>query len=136
VKVKNAFAGDLDTLERLPLRSVNGQIVPLGDVATLQFVEGPAQINRDKQSRRLVIEFNVRGRDLVSVVRDAQAAVRTRAATPAGYRVEWGGTFKHYEEARERLFVVVPLALALILYLLWLAARLVIGDAPYYGIKP
>ena len=127
VKAKSTYGGDLDVLSGLPLRSVSGQIVPLGDVATLAFVDGPAQINREKQSRRVVVEFNVRGRDLVSVVRDAQAAVKDRAAAPAGYRVEWGGTFQHYEEARGRLLIVVPLALALILYLLWLA---------FYDVKP
>ena len=121
VKARSAFEGDLVTLASLPLRSVSGQIVPLGDVATLQFIEGPAQINRDKQSRRIVVEFNVRGRDLVSVVRQAQAAVASQAAIPAGYRVEWGGKFEHYQEARDRLLIVVPIALALILYLLWLA---------------
>lgn len=121
VKVASRFEGDLDALGRLPLRSVSGQIVPLADVASLQFVDGPAQINRDKQSRRIVVELNVRGRDLVSVVRDAQAAVQSHVPLPAGYRVEWGGKFEHYQEARGRLLVVVPIALALILYLLWLA---------------
>ena len=127
VKAKNAFGGDLDTLAGLPLRSMSGQIVPLGDVATLEFTEGPAQINRDKQSRRIFVEFNVRGRDLVSVVHDVQAAVSRQGATPTGYRVEWGGKFEHYEEARARLLIVVPIALALILYLLWLA---------FYDVKP
>ena len=127
VKVKNAFDGDLDALAGLPLRSMSGQIVPLGDVATLEFAEGPAQINRDKQSRRIFVEFNVRGRDLVSVVHDAQAAVVRQATTPTGYRVEWGGKFEHYEEARARLLIVVPIALTLILYLLWLA---------FYDVKP
>jgi cobalt-zinc-cadmium resistance protein CzcA len=137
VKAKSPYAGDLDALASLPLRAASGQIVPLGDVATLAFVDGPAQINRDKQSRRIVIEFNVRGRDLVSVVRDAQRAVQQHAAPPAGYRVEWGGKFEHYEEARNRLFVAVPIALALILYLLWLAfydvrpALLIFANVPF-----
>jgi len=129
MKVKTAapFDGDLDALAALPLRAVNGQIVPLGDVASLEFVEGPVQVNREKLARRLVVEFNVRGRDLVSVVREAQAAVRQHAQPAAGYRVEWGGKFEHYEEVRGRLLVVVPLALALILYLLWLA---------FYDVRP
>jgi cobalt-zinc-cadmium resistance protein CzcA len=140
VKVPTAFDGDLDALGALPLRSVSGQIVPLADVATLEFVDGPAQINRDKQSRRLIVEFNVRGRDLVSVVEDAQRAVRARAQVPTGYRVEWGGTFEHYNDARARLAIVVPLALGLILYLLWLAfyamrpALLIFANIPFAAI--
>jgi cobalt-zinc-cadmium resistance protein CzcA len=100
---------------------VSGQIVPLGDVAELRFTEGPVQISRDRQSRRLTVEFNVRGRDLVSVVAAAQSAVAAGAALPVGYRVEWGGQFEHFAAARDRLAVVVPLSLALIFFLLWLA---------------
>jgi len=123
VKTRHDFAGDLEPLRMLPLRSVSGQVVPLGDVAELTFLEGPAQVSRESQSRRLTVEFNVRGRDLLSVVRDAQVAVDKQVALPTGYRAEWGGQFEHYTEARARLLVVVPLAFALILFLLWLAFR-------------
>jgi heavy metal efflux system protein len=125
IKTRHGFTGELDALKALPLRAVTGQIVPLGDVADLRFVTGPAQISRDKQSRRLSVELNVRGRDLVSVVAEAQAAVAKAAPLPKGYRLEWGGQFRHYEEARARLLVVVPLALGLILLLLWMAFRAV-----------
>jgi cobalt-zinc-cadmium resistance protein CzcA len=123
IKSKHGFSGDLEALRTLPLKSVSGQIVPLGDVAELRFQKGPAQISRDKQSRRLTVELNARGRDLGSVVRDAQAAVAQRVTLPSGYRLEWGGQYQHFEEARRRLLVVVPLALSLILFLLWLAFR-------------
>lgn len=121
LKIGHGFAGDLARLAALPLRSVSGQIVPLGDVAELSFREGPAQVSREGQSRRLAVEFNVRGRDLGSVVRDAQAAVARDLRPPTGYRVEWGGQFQHYAEAKARLSLVVPLAFALILFLLWTA---------------
>jgi cobalt-zinc-cadmium resistance protein CzcA len=123
VKMEHGFDGELESLASLPLKSVSGQIVPLGDVADLSFRKGPAQISREDQSRRLTVEFNVRDRDMVSVVRDSQAAVQNLVALPAGYRVEWGGQFRHYEEARERLSVAVPAALLLILFALWLAFR-------------
>ncbi|WAS96226.1 efflux RND transporter permease subunit [Nannocystis punicea] len=113
--------GDLDSLSAIPLRANTGQIVPLGDVATLQRVTGPVLVNRDKQSRRVIVEFNVRGRDLVSTVADAQAAIAAAVTLPVGYRVEYGGTFEHYVAARDRLAVVVPLALALIVFMLWTA---------------
>lgn len=121
VKVNHGFSGDLDPLYRLPLRSMSGQIVPLGDVAELEFVTGPAQVSRSSHSRRIGVEFNVRGRDLLSVVHDAQAAVAAEVKLPVSYRNEWGGQFEHYEEAKARLAFVVPVSLALILFLLWLA---------------
>lgn len=120
IKSRHGFDGDLDALKTLPLKSVSGQIVPLGDVAELRFLTGPVQISRNNQSRRLSVEFNVRARDLVSVVADAQAAAQG-ITLPKGYRIEWGGQFEHYTEARDRLLVVVPMALALIGFLLWLA---------------
>ena len=119
VKTAHDYAGDLAALESLPLNAVNGQVVPLGDVAALAFSTGPALVNREAQSRRIVVEFNVRGRDLLSVVSDAERAAR-RVSIPTGYRLEWGGQFRHYEEAKQRLALVVPLALGLILFLLWI----------------
>jgi cobalt-zinc-cadmium resistance protein CzcA len=121
LRVDHGFTGDLRALAALPLRAQTGQLVPLGDVAELVFRRGPALVNRDKQSRRVVIEFNVRGRDMVSVVHDVQARIAETIALPAGYRVEYGGTFQHYLAARDRLMIVVPLALALIVFLLWMA---------------
>jgi cobalt-zinc-cadmium resistance protein CzcA len=123
VKTDHGFDGELDALAGLPLKSLTGQVVPLGDVATLEFAKGPAQVSREDQSRRLTVEFNVRGRDLLSVVREAQARVSAAVRPPMGYRLQWGGQFEHYDEAKSRLFLVVPLALLLILFLLWLAFR-------------
>ncbi|HXK17035.1 MAG TPA: CusA/CzcA family heavy metal efflux RND transporter, partial [Polyangiaceae bacterium] len=121
VKTAHDYAGDLSALEGLPLKALSGQTVPLGDVATLSFSTGPAQISREAQSRRLTVEFNVRGRDLLSVVHDAKNAVEHASKLPLGYRIEWGGQFEHYEDAKQRLMILVPLALALILFLLWMA---------------
>ncbi len=123
VKVAHGYAGDLEPLRALPLRSVTGQIVPLGDVATLELRPGPAEIAREAQSRRISVEFNVRDRDLLSVADDARRAVDAKLALPVGYRPEWGGQFQHYTEAKHRLAVVVPMALLLIGFLLWMAFR-------------
>ncbi len=123
IQMAHAFAGDVDVLRALPLRSVTGQVVPLGDVADLSFVNGPSQISRESQSRRLTVELNVRGRDMLSVVKECEAAVKRDVALPTGYRTEWGGQFEHYIEAKHRLLIVVPIALGLILFLLWLAFR-------------
>ncbi|MEY4508652.1 MAG: hypothetical protein RLZZ450_774 [Pseudomonadota bacterium] len=121
VKTNHGFDGDLASLLGLPLRSLSGQVVPLGDVAELFFTKGPAQVSRESQSRRITVEFNVRGRDLLSVVHDAQRVTERALSLPTGYRAEWGGQFEHYQEAKGRLMVVVPLSLSLILFLLWLA---------------
>ncbi len=121
VKTRHDYAGDLEPLRMLPLRSVSGQVVPLGDVAELKFLEGPLEVNRENQSRRIIVEFNVRGRDLLSVVADARDAIAKHVTLPTGYRAEWGGQFEHYTKAKARLFVVVPIAFALILFLVWLA---------------
>ncbi|HEX2571105.1 MAG TPA: CusA/CzcA family heavy metal efflux RND transporter [Polyangia bacterium] len=116
-------SGGLDALRALPLKSNTGQVVPLGDVAEVRIEQGPALVNREQLSRRLTVEFNVRGRDLVSVVEAAQATVAREVTLPPGYRIEWGGEFQNYLSARHRLAIVVPLALLLIVFLLWLAFR-------------
>ncbi|HVV48650.1 MAG TPA: CusA/CzcA family heavy metal efflux RND transporter [Polyangia bacterium] len=140
VKTALQFAGELDPFRALPLKSTSGQIVPLGDVADVALEKGPSLINRDKQSRRLVVEFNVRGRDVVSAVQEARAAVAGKVKPPQGYRIEWGGQFQNYASARARLAVVVPLALGLILFLLWLAfgqmkpALLVFANVPFAAV--
>jgi cobalt-zinc-cadmium resistance protein CzcA len=134
------YQGNLDVVRALPLKSTPGQIVPLGDVADVTLEQGPSQVNRDKQSRRFIVEFNVRGRDVISTVEEARAAVAERVKLPAGYRIEWGGQFHNYATARARLAVVVPLALGLIVFLLWLAfgkvrpALLVFANIPFAAV--
>ncbi len=123
VRTDHRFAGDLESLKALPLRAFSGQVVPLGDVARIEFITGPSQVSREGLSRRLTVEFNVQQRDLLSVVKEAQRRVANEVRLPVGYRMEWGGQFQHYLEARARLYVVVPLALALILFMLWLTFR-------------
>jgi cobalt-zinc-cadmium resistance protein CzcA len=113
--------GDLEALSSLPLRTMSGHVVPLGDVAALRFEDGPASIDREAQARRIVVEFNVEGRDLASVVADARAAVAAKIDHGPGYRIDWGGTFRHYEQAKTRLLWVVPVALGFIVFLLWSA---------------
>jgi heavy metal efflux system protein len=123
VKTAHHFNGDLEPIASLPLKSVSGNVVPLGDVAELAFARGPAQVSRQNQSRRLTVEFNVRGRDLLSVVQEAREKVGTSVRLPVGYRADWGGQFEHYEQAKSRLLVVVPVALFSIVFLLWAAFR-------------
>jgi cobalt-zinc-cadmium resistance protein CzcA len=134
------YQGSLDVVRALPLKSALGQMVPLGDVADVALETGPSLVSRDKQSRRLMVGFNVRGRDVVSTVEDARAAVTSQVQLPVGYRIEWGGQFQNYAAARARLAIVVPLALVLILLLLWFAfgkakpAVLVFANIPFAAV--
>lgn len=97
--------------------------IPLSQLATITVEEGPAQISRDRISRRINVEANVRGRDLASFVAEAQAALEREVELPPGWTVEWGGQFENLEAASERLTVLVPLALLLIFVLLYSTFR-------------
>jgi cobalt-zinc-cadmium resistance protein CzcA len=82
-------------------------------------VDGPAAINREWARRRIVVQTNVRGRDVGSFVADARRAIEEKVELPPGYYIRFGGQFEHLERARNRLYLVVPLALALIFILLY-----------------
>jgi cobalt-zinc-cadmium resistance protein CzcA len=105
---------------RLPVGSFEGQLVPLGQVAQVAEVDGPAQISRAGMQRRLRIEVNIRGRDLVSFVDEARRTVSRDVPLAAGYRLEWGGQFENFERATARLAIVLPLSLAIIFGMLFL----------------
>lgn len=102
---------------RLPL--ANGQSVALAQLAQLEVVDGPVKIEREQSSRMAVVRANVRGRDLVGFVAQAQSAVAQRIQLPAGYRLTWGGQFENQQRAAARLSLVVPVALVLIVGLLF-----------------
>ena len=123
VKLAPEAVQNLDRVRALPLRSNTGQVVPLGDVAEVRIEVGPNLVNREALSRRQTVEFNVRGRDSVSTVEAARAAVGRAVQLPPGYRLVWGGQFQNFLSARARLLVVVPVALGLIFFMLWMAFR-------------
>ena len=96
-------------------------LVPLSEVASIEQTEGPAQVRRENLTRTVRVEVNLRGRDLVSWVHEAQAKVADRVKLPSGYEVTWGGQFENFERAQKRLGLVVPVALAIIFgMLLWM----------------
>ena len=120
VRLPEARRDDLRALERLPIPLPNGGFVPLAEVAELSISPGPNQVSRENGKRRIVVTANVRDRDLGGFVSDAQAAIR-EVQIPAGYWLDYGGTFEQLESASKRLSIVVPVTLALILGLLVLA---------------
>ncbi|MCS6915292.1 MAG: CusA/CzcA family heavy metal efflux RND transporter [Myxococcales bacterium] len=104
-----------------------GQLVPLAQVADIRESEGPAVINREGLERRVMVEANIRGRDLVSYVHEAQMRVHSQLKLPQGYHLEWGGQFENFTRAKNRLKLVVPMALGIIFGMLFL----MFGDARY-----
>jgi cobalt-zinc-cadmium resistance protein CzcA len=97
-----------------------GGSVPLAELAQIIETEGPVQISRDNARRRIVVEFNIKGRDTGSVVADGQRLLSSRLALPPGYYATWGGTFENQERAMQRLLLIVPVTLALVYLLLFL----------------
>jgi cobalt-zinc-cadmium resistance protein CzcA len=95
--------------------------VPLSSVATVEVAPGPNQISRENGKRRIVVTANVRERDLGSFVADAQRAVAEKVRLPPGYWIGWGGQFEQLVSATKRLTIVVPVALALVLLLLFMS---------------
>jgi cobalt-zinc-cadmium resistance protein CzcA len=121
VRLPEAMRANIDGFAQLPLPLPGGGHVPLGEVAALELAPGPNQINRENGKRRVVVTANVRGRDLGSFIAELQSRVGNEADLPSGYWVGYGGTFEQLQSASRRLSIVVPLTLALILGLLWLA---------------
>ena len=95
--------------------------VPLGELARVELVSGYNQVNRENGKRRVVVTANVRGRDLGSFVRDVRSVISEQVEIPAGYWIDYGGTFKNLESASKRLSIVVPVTLLLIIGLLFMA---------------
>jgi cobalt-zinc-cadmium resistance protein CzcA len=104
---------------QLRIPTPDGQAVALSQLAHLEVTDGPVKIEREQSSRMSVVRANVRGRDLVGFVADAQAAVAQKVVLPAGYSLTWGGQFENQQRAAARLGLVVPLALALIVGVLF-----------------
>ncbi|BAW80625.1 CzcA family heavy metal efflux pump [Candidatus Nitrosoglobus terrae] len=138
VRLPEQYRVDIETLSRLPIllpaipptqqapgqvtaQAIGAAYVPLSTVAEIQIQSGPNQITRENGKRRIVTTFNVRGRDLGSVVAEAQAKIQKQIMLPAGYWIHWGGEFELMIEAANRLTIVVPITLLLIFLFLYSA---------------
>ncbi len=109
----------LDNVKNLYINSPSGNQIPLDQVADISLKEGPNQIQRDDTKRRIIIGFNVRDRDVKSIVDEIKRKIEARINLPAGYYVTYGGQFENLVKARQRLSVAVPIALLLIFVLLF-----------------
>ncbi|OOQ57367.1 efflux RND transporter permease subunit [Mucilaginibacter pedocola] len=136
VRLPDALRQDLEVIQNLPIllpedndpsdlvrnaQHVRPTYIPLKEVAKLEIKDGPNQISRENGKRRIVVQSNVRGRDISSFVEDARTVLDQKLKLPTGYWLEWGGQFKNLEEAKVRLSLVVPACFFMIFLLLFSA---------------
>lgn len=119
VRLDSAHRASFEDVGDLYVPTPTGNQIPLDQVASVSFQQGPAQISRDDGKRRIVIGFNVMDRDIQSVVSEIQDKLNQEVSLPAGYYYTFGGTFENLEKANARLKIAVPIALALIFLLLY-----------------
>ncbi|MBX3183144.1 MAG: efflux RND transporter permease subunit [Polyangiaceae bacterium] len=123
LRIDDAYRTNEEALGKMLVAAANGDRVPLGQLAHIRTIDGPSTIQREWGKRRIVIQANVRGRDLGSFVAEARTKIDREVERPSGYFVRYGGQFEHLERARARLLIVVPIALGLILTLLLFTYR-------------
>lgn len=121
VRLAERFRENRETIADLRLQAPSGAWVRLGDVAEVSIASGPPQVRRDDVQRRVVIQANVQGRDMGSVVADIRQAIAEQVDLPTGYSVDIGGQFENQQRAQKRLSMVVPVSLGLIALLLYFA---------------
>ena len=121
VRLPETIRRDVENLAFLPVPLANGDYVPLEEIAELKLAPGPAQISRENGKRRVVVTANVRGRDLGSFVAEAQSRIQERVKLPPGYWLNYGGTYEQLQSATQRLSLVVPITLGMILAILVMA---------------
>jgi len=121
VRLSEEDRGDLETIKNLPVGLTGNATSKLSSLADLKFQETFGSVNRENSSRRAAVLINLRGRDVESFVNEAQAKVLAEVKIPEGYFIEWGGNFKNLNQARSRLLILTPVALALVLMMIFAA---------------
>jgi cobalt-zinc-cadmium resistance protein CzcA len=140
VRMQPKDRDDVTRISELRISNGDGRAVPLSEVADIRMEPGPSTIEREEGKRVILVQANVRGRDLASFVLAAQHAVDTQVRFPPGYTVSWGGSFKNLQDAMARLYVVVPISLVVIFALLYLMfgnaslAALIFCNVPFAAI--
>ncbi len=119
VRLNQSSRASIDDIRRLYVTTSAGRQIPIEEIADVQIKVGPNQIQRDDTKRRIVIGLNVRGRDVESIVNELKQKIEAKVKFQPGYRITYGGSFENLEEAKQRLSIAVPVALALIFVLLY-----------------
>lgn len=119
VRLDKDYRQNLDDVKSLSVAAPNGEQIPFEQLADISIKSGPAQVSREDTKRRITIGFNVRNRDVESVINDVTAKINKQVSLPTGYYVSYGGQFKNLEAAKDRLAIALPVALLLIFVLLF-----------------
>ena len=128
---------NVEAIQRMPIRSSTGALVPLSRVASVELEEGYTFVRREELSRYAVLQMDVQGRDIDGFVNEANARIREAVQIPAGYRIDWGGAFENQQRALAKLAIIVPITIGLIFLLLYMAfnslvyAGLIIANVPF-----
>ncbi|MEO5685068.1 MAG: CusA/CzcA family heavy metal efflux RND transporter [Chitinophagaceae bacterium] len=121
VRLKGDLNKDITDVQNLLVPTPQGTQIPLYQLAAIQVTDGPNQVQREDAKRRIVVGFNIRGRDVQSIVDELQRKVEQQLKFPAGYYVTYGGAFENLRAAKQRLLIAVPVSLVLIFLLLYFA---------------
>ena len=137
VRLARGFRADPAAIAAIPIRTGEGALVPFSQVATIELDEGYSFVRRESLQRYAVLQLDVKGRDVDSFVKEADARIKEQVKLPSGYYMQWGGAFENQQRALARLAVIVPLTIGLIFMLLYTAfnsvrhATLIIANVPF-----
>ncbi|KWT97315.1 MULTISPECIES: CusA/CzcA family heavy metal efflux RND transporter [unclassified Variovorax] len=137
VRLSDEFRVSPSSIASIPIRTAEGALVPFSQVATIEMDEGYSFIRRESLQRYSVLQMDVKGRDVDSFVKEANARLKEAVELPTGYWIEWGGSFENQQRAMARLGVIVPLTIGLIFILLYTAfnsvrhATIIIANVPF-----
>lgn len=136
IRLADDLRSDLEMVNDLPVGIGSNVIVPLNKLANVSFRETYGSINRENSNRRTAVLINLRGRDTESFVIEARKKVEEQLKLPNGYYIEWGGNFQNLEQARNRLMILAPIALALVLMMVYAAFKSVAQTILIFGCVP
>ncbi len=137
IRYPEDFRNNESSIAALRVPTMNGNKVPLGEIASIKKVDGPSIIYRDKHKRYGAIKFSIRGRDMGSTIQEAQKKVNAAINLPKGYKLEWAGDFENQQRAINRLTQVVPISLLIIFFILFVLfgnvkdSLLVLNNVPF-----
>ena len=136
VRLDNHERKNLEDVQNLLIPTPNGNQIPLNQLATVNIKNGPNQIQREDAKRRIIVGFNISGRDVQSIVLELQTKVAAKIKIPTGYYVTYGGAFENLQKAKSRLMIAVPVSLLLIFVLLFFAFKSVKHSLLIYSAIP
>ena len=137
VRYPEKYRNSVETISNILLTTASGALIPLADLAKVELLEGPALISREGLQRRIYVGFNTFGRDIESIVAEAQRKIQQQIKLPAGYHLVWGGSFENMQRAMGRLKIIVPITIGIIFMLLFSSfnsvryAALIILNLPF-----